>query len=874
MHHYSVRWLVLFLLVSGPLLAQKQARQKPLTTYENYAFRNRVVPADSVICYLSRENAYTRIGPPAGFNDSRARRAVTSKFVVDYVGYPDSAKAAFQRAVDIWSTLIVSPVPIRIRAFWQPLASGTLGSARPADYLGAPDGSQRATAFYPMALAEKIARRDLNDPASPDIIANFSSTNNWYLGLDGKPFTGRYDLVTIVLHELGHGLGFTGGIRGSAANKTANVSFTTIFDTYVENSLGTKLLITSFLSDPAALFTQLTGDKLFINGPILTQKTGDRGKLFAPKTYAEGSSLYHLDETLYQRNNLNALMTPFVQAAEVAQNPGPIVLTFFEDMEWKTTSLLHIPYTDTEAAANVTLTARVISDTTLGTAPPTLFYRKGYATTTDNVFKSVPMTRQGTTQTYSVTIPAAETQGGRTVYYLQTQDGTGRTYSSPGKGTDGTTQYYYSFVTGVDKTPPTIKHVPVQSVFLEAEVDTLSILAKVTDDRQLLGSNNRKRGIDTVYVDYQINGVAKTPISMTLVRAASLPDSTWVGYIPIAPRSLKAGSVITYRVVARDVSVARNTATNPASGFYSVSVVAPQTAVRPQYVNDFNNSVAAADFVGNGFTISQPAGFGSASINSEHPYRNGEDVFNESNYVYTLLAPIRVKTNPDSARIQFDEIALVEPNDNGAIFGGDGFYDYAIVEASKDNGLNWAPLLNGYNSTAYPEWLTAWNSSPAPGLPSETNSTAPGTPSLLKPRTIGIQSTGFFRPNDVILIRFRLFADQLAHGWGWQIDNLKVQVNPPPILATEPLPMTSFSVYPNPANSTVRVTAELAQTATEGTLILSSASGQSLRQLPVMVRNGKQINEQLDVSQLPAGMYFLQLSAGDAKQIRKIIVTR
>ncbi|NJN42471.1 MAG: T9SS type A sorting domain-containing protein [Flammeovirgaceae bacterium] len=41
-----------------------------------------------------------------------------------------------------------------------------------------------------------------------------------------------------------------------------------------------------------------------------------------------------------------------------------------------------------------------------------------------------------------------------------------------------------------------------------------------------------------------------------------------------------------------------------------------------------------------------------------------------------------------------------------------------------------------------------------------------------------------FSPNDEVVIRFRLFADQLANGWGWTIDNLKIQVDdiPPKIL--------------------------------------------------------------------------------------------
>ncbi|WP_375443319.1 T9SS type A sorting domain-containing protein [uncultured Fibrella sp.] len=882
MHQYALRLLVVFLLATGSLMAQKRtapARTKPLTTYENFALRNRIVKNDSIICYASKENVFSRIGPPAGFNDSRARKAATATFIVKYIGYPDSARAAFQRAVDIWSTLLVSPVPIRITARWQPLGSGVLGSASPADYIGAPDGSQRATTYYPMALAEKIARRNINHPDSADIVANFSSTNTWYLGLDGKPTAGKYDLVTIVLHELGHGLGFTGGIRANTSTREAGVNYSTVFDAYVENRLGTKILSEAIAANPSTLFTQLTGQNLYINAPILKQRTGDRAKLYAPATYSTGSTLYHLDETTYKANDPNSLMTPFIGAAEVAQNPGPVILSFFEDMEWKTTSLLHTPITDTESTSAVTFTARVVSDTVPGTAPPKLFYRTGIPTNTDNTYKQVNLVRQGTSDTYSVTLPTTETPG-RTVYYLQTQDAGGRTYTNPGKDNGGTLQYYYSFTLGPDRVAPTIVHAPDKTVILEAEVDTLDILARVTDDRRLINAARTKQGVDTVYVEYQINGVARPAIRMGLLdtNVFNVPDSTWYTYIPIPTRSLKAGSVINYRIVARDVSAARNQAISPATGFYSVSVVAPQTTVRSQYINDFNvGATAATDFVGSGFSIQQPTSFTSASINSEHPYKNGADAFSEANYTYTLLAPIRVKTNPDSARIQFDEIALVEPNDAGSFYGGTGFYDYAIVEGSKDNGLTWQPLLDGYNTNAYTEWLNTWSSSSAPGLPNtgEVNSTAVGTPSLLKTRTIGLQTSGKFKANDVILIRFRLYADQLAHGWGWQIDNLKIQVPPPPvILATEPLPMASFAVYPNPASGSVRVTAELSQAATEGTMTLTSPSGQTLRQLPVAVRNGKQISEQLDVSQLPAGMYFLQLNAGDARQVKKIMVTR
>ena len=881
MKHHYLRLLIVLLVAAPPLLAQQQAVPPPKgrTPYEAFAMRNRIANADPIICFYSNQNAFTRIGPPAGFNDPRARRAKTANFMVEYINYPDSARAAFQRAVDIWSTLIISPVPIRIRATWGPLATGVLGSARPVNYVGAPDGSQRATAFYPMALAEKISRREINPVTSPDIIASFSSSNNWYLGLDGTALTGRFDLVTVVMHELGHGLGFVGGIRGTLETRTAAVGLPTIFDTYVENNLGTALLNPSLANDPAALFSQLTGRNLFLNAPILRATLGDRAKLNAPVTYSPGSTLYHLDETTYRAGTPNALMTPILAPAEVAQNPGPAVLAFFEDMEWKTTSLLHEPPFDTESNILVPFVARVISDTILGAAPPKFFYRSGLPTAPTDTYKSADMVRQGTSQTYSYSLSPADAQG-TVAYYIQTQDGTGRTYTNPGKNNTGTVQLFHSFTAGIDRVPPRIVHTPKVTAFLEASVDTstLEVLARVTDDRELINQARTKLGIDTVYLEYQVNGQARPAVPMVLQRTAAFPDSTWRAVLPLAPATIKAGTVLSYRIVARDISMARNQAISPATGFYTITVVGPQTTVRNQYANDFNSANAAADFLANGFSIEQPASFSSASINSEHPYRDGTDQKNQSNYTYTLLAPIKIKTNPDSARISFDEIVLVEPGEPGSTYlEPERFFDFVIVEGSKNNGRDWLPLLNGYDSNDKPAWLTAWNASQsAPGTFGETNSLTPGTPSLVFNRTIGLQTSGSFRPDDVILIRFRLFADQLSHGWGWQVDNLKIQVAPPAplVLGLEPQPMTRFEVYPNPASGVVRIVAELTKPAQAGTLTLTGPSGQTLRQVPLAVRNGTQITEQLDLSQLPTGLYFLQLSAGDARQVKKIMVTR
>ena len=81
----------------------------------------------------------------------------TAEFIVNYNGFTPEAEAAFQYAVDIWSTIVVSDVPIRVDATFQPLPPGVLGSAGPTLVF------LNLNQWYPSALADAITGRDLSN---------------------------------------------------------------------------------------------------------------------------------------------------------------------------------------------------------------------------------------------------------------------------------------------------------------------------------------------------------------------------------------------------------------------------------------------------------------------------------------------------------------------------------------------------------------------------------------------------------------------------------------------------------------------------------------------------------------------------------------
>jgi len=792
-----------------------------------------------------------------------------TRVVVSYEEVPPvDVKTIFERAANLWATTLNSDVTINIYVRWRSLATGVLGSAGASTNVRNFVGCDRLNTWYPVALAEKMSHKNLNG-SSPDIVATFNSDfMDWYKGTEGVPQINQIDLYSVVLHEFGHGLGFVGQMGLSSSDNTiAGYGFPGIFDQFIYNGSEVALTDTSKIDNQStALKAELTSGALFLNSPTISRLNGKKGKLYAPSTFSEGSSTYHVDQATYKVGDPNALMTPQIARGELTRDIGPIVLGAFNDFGWYSSNIIADNYNDTEdVSKDFVFSAKVYSDTLINESSVKLMLSvdKSILSAT-----SMPLVKSGNTYTY--TLPKSSATR-KISYYWMANDAGGKKFTTPAQApVIAGTKFgsFFDFTIGADTVKPVVIYQnPIKYIFINQPSITLPTL---------LTSDNL--GISAVYMEYSINGAAFIRKDFNKVAGESF---SYTNTFNFTAGQLKVGDVIRYRVVVADAAKISNIVYSPSSGYYDFKVLALADPVA-SYLQNFDTN-PSADFFLKGFSLIQTTGFSTIALHSDHPYADGiEESYDEAggsdkftNSDALLLKPIKISA--ENPKITFDEIVLVEPGEPGEPFlNPDGtvnrsFFDYVIVQGSNDQGKTWSNFENGWDSGLNSAWLARWKSAGD----ADGNSTAVATSSLVKSHEINMLASGKFNVNDQVIIRFRLHADVGAHGWGWAVDNLKIQgPKVDPILALEPSSLSSgLQISPNPSAGLVQINYEQT-TALNGVQMRVI----DLQGRPVFTQSyttqGNRFSQSIDLTYLSAGTYALQLQVQNQMVLKRFVLVK
>jgi len=165
-------------------------------------------------------------GPGEGFNDPTPAAPVGGNSGTT-IGQQRLIVA--QAAANIWGALLPSSVTMFVNSTFDPLTctatSGTLGSTGPTGFAANFAGAITPNTYYHAAEANRLAGVDLNG-ATNDMNSQFNSAvggatclpQGWYYGLDGNEGS-QIELLAVMLHEMGHGLGFSSSTNAQTGNQ-------------------------------------------------------------------------------------------------------------------------------------------------------------------------------------------------------------------------------------------------------------------------------------------------------------------------------------------------------------------------------------------------------------------------------------------------------------------------------------------------------------------------------------------------------------------------------------------------------------------------------------------------------------------------------
>ena len=285
---------------------------------ETAAKRKAAYPESATITIVNND------GSGEGFNDATSKSAEGGNTGTTL---GQQRLNLFNYAASIWGAFLDTNVQINVGAQFNPISpcssgSGVLGSAGTNTLHGNFTNAEFLNTWYHASLANKRAGSDLS-AANADMSATFNSSvdtaclgpgTRFYYGLNNSTPSGTVNLLIVVLHEMGHGFGFSSFVNGSTGALYSG--FPDIYTRYMYDQTTGKYWYQ--MTDAERQVSALNTDNVYWDGPnvkaassFLTSgydpATG-RVQLFTPNPFQSGSSISHFNTAATQ----NLLMEPSI----------------------------------------------------------------------------------------------------------------------------------------------------------------------------------------------------------------------------------------------------------------------------------------------------------------------------------------------------------------------------------------------------------------------------------------------------------------------------------------------------------------------------------------------------------------------------------
>ncbi|KAL6076312.1 T9SS type A sorting domain-containing protein [Balamuthia mandrillaris] len=228
-------------------------------------------------------------------------------------------------------------IPVLVQAEMMP--EGILAGAAPTRLRQHPHNSNEV-------VVEALYRQIAGPQRGPaiDVVINTAETD-FYYGLDGRPSPGKLDLVTVLLHELSHGMGFASWIRNGNPITMLPPLPTYSLPPHLFYAFDERLRTLvdeeeEAMGERSITFAEARSTTLGLNSFAKSQDVvyespsleGHLVHVYSPSNYMEGSSLSHWDEHEYPPGDANALMTPYLDRGEVIHHIGGFAIKAFQDL--------------------------------------------------------------------------------------------------------------------------------------------------------------------------------------------------------------------------------------------------------------------------------------------------------------------------------------------------------------------------------------------------------------------------------------------------------------------------------------------------------------------------------------------------------------